>query len=256
MHPVLFRITETIAIRSYGVMLAIAFFVGIIIAIRFAKREGIKSSVVIDLSLWVILATIIGGRLLYVLMNLKDYLSSPLDILRIWQGGLIFYGGFFLSILVAVWFFKRNKINEWRGLDLLSPAAAIGYAIARIGCFLNGCCYGKPTDGPFGLIFSPESAAGSHYFGVPIHPTQLYAMVINLAIFFVLWYVYSRRRFYGQVFWSYVFLYSVYRFLIEFVRGDKGQIAFGMTAIQLVTIALFVCSIIGYLELRRGETID
>ena len=100
MHPVLFRITETIAIRSYGVMLAIAFFVGIIIAIRFAKREGIKSSVVIDLSLWVILATIIGGRLLYVLMNLKDYLSSPLDILRIWQGGLIFYGGFFLSILV------------------------------------------------------------------------------------------------------------------------------------------------------------
>jgi phosphatidylglycerol:prolipoprotein diacylglycerol transferase len=251
MYPVLFRITEQITIRSYGIMLAIAFFVGIFIARRFARKDGVKPSLITDLSFWVILATIVGGRLLYVLMNLKEYLRHPIDIVRIWQGGLIFYGGFFLSILVAIWYFKRNKINAWKGLDILSPAAAIGYSIARIGCFLNGCCYGKPTKFFLGIKFPLSSSAGIFNVGMKIHPTQLYAMLVNLVIFLILWFCYPRKKFNGQIFWSYIFMYSIYRFLIEFIRGDKSPLAFGLTAIQFITIFLFISSILGYLELRR-----
>jgi len=253
MYPVLFHLSEQITIRSYGIMLAIAFFVGIFIARRFAKKDDVKPALITDLSFWIILATIIGGRLLYVLMNLKDYTKHPIDIVRIWQGGLIFYGGFFLSILVAIWYFKRNKIDVWRGLDVLSPAAAIGYSIARIGCFLNGCCYGKPTKSIFGIKFPLSSSAGIYCakVGSKIHPTELYAMLASLVIFFILWFCYKKRKFYGQIFWSYIFLYSVYRFLIEFIRGDKEPVALGLTAIQFITIALFLSSIIAYLDLRR-----
>ncbi|MGQ9705985.1 MAG: prolipoprotein diacylglyceryl transferase [bacterium] len=251
MYPILFHLSEQITIRSYGVMLAIAFFVGIFIARRFAKKDGVKPALITDLSFWIILATIVGGRLLYVLMNLKEYIKHPIDIVRIWQGGLIFYGGFFFSILVAIWFFKRNKINVWKGLDILSPPAAIGYAIARIGCFLNGCCYGKETKCFLGIKFPLSSSAGIHFVGQKIHPTQLYAMLANLVIFLILWFSYPKKRFDGQIFWSYIFMYSIYRFLIEFIRGDKSPLAFGLTSIQYITIVLFISSILGYLDLRR-----
>jgi phosphatidylglycerol:prolipoprotein diacylglycerol transferase len=153
------------------------------------------------------------------------------------------------------------------GGDLIAPQIALGYAITRVGCFLNGCCYGEATSLPWGVEFPPGSGAGRYigelsfaafFSGQPdtvirLHPVQLYAVAVNLVIFVVLLLAWRRRRFDGQIFWGYLILYAVYRFAMEFLRGDNQPFALGLTIAQIMSVTLFGCALVAWFNLRaRG----
>lgn len=232
MYPVLFKIGP-ITIYSYGVMLAVAFLVATFLARRRAIAEGFDGDAIIDLGLYLIISGIIGARLFYVLLNLKYYRDNPLEVLMIWKGGLVWYGGLMLAILVAIWFLRAKKLPVLKTADLIVPYVALGQAIGRIGCFLNGCCYGKPTSLKLGISFHPAQ--------VPVHPTQLYEAA---AMFFIYLILRVRKVANGSTLFLYLILYSLFRFLNEFLRGDNPQVLLGLTFSQVISIVILAVTII------------
>ena len=166
MMPELFRIGP-IPVHTYGLMWMVGIWLAVWRALRVARRYGVDPDDVFDLAFWAILVGVIGGRLGYVLIFWRSYAEDPLAILRVWEGGMSYFGGFGLAILAAWWFVRRRRLDAWRIADLAAPSIALGYAIARIGCFGAGCCYGAPTDLPWGVLFPGHSH--------PVHPTQLYS---------------------------------------------------------------------------------
>ncbi len=230
MHPELFKIGP-ITIYSYGVMLALAFVVGIYLARDRAIKAGIDSKVIMDLSVYVLLSSIVGARLLYILTNLDEYREHPLEAIFS-RTGFVFYGGLIFAIIVGLWYLKRQKLPVWQIADVVAPSIPIGQAIGRIGCFLNGCCYGKPTTLPWGV-----KVAGRDPLDLtPLHPTQIYSSVGDLIIFFILSYWWKRRKFEGQIFLMYLVLYSILRFVVEIYRGDNPYFLFNLTLSQLLSI--------------------
>ncbi len=267
MHPVVWKITDTIAIKSYGVAIAVAFVLGIFLTARHARKVGLKFNDFVDMGFWVVIAAIVGGRVFYILFNLRDYLHKPLAIVQIWHGGLIFYGGLLAAVLTAIIFMRRRGIPVWLGGDLIAPQIALGYAITRVGCFLNGCCFGEATSLPWGVKFPPACGAGRYigelsfvafFSGRPdvdihLHPVQLYAAAANLIIFVVLLLAWRRRSFDGQIFWGYLILYPVYRFAVEFLRADNQPFVLGLTIAQIMSVTLFGCALVAWFNLRsRG----
>ncbi|MBI4698109.1 MAG: prolipoprotein diacylglyceryl transferase [Nitrospirae bacterium] len=250
MYPTLIKIGP-IAIHTYGVMIALAFIVGIALAIRLGKKENITKEQILDIGFYTLLAAIIGSRLFYVLVEYKYFIKNPIDIFKVWEGGLVFYGGLLFVLPVVFYYFKRNKLPLWNTFDLFSPSVAIGHAIGRIGCLCAGCCYGMPTNLPWGITFkNPEALAIK---GVPLHPTQLYESAAELSIFIFLMFFRKRKTFDGQIFWIYILLYSVTRFIIEFFRGDeiRGFIYDGISFSQGISIALFLTAMIFLVFLRK-----
>ena len=229
--------------------MAVAFMVAIWIARRRAAKSGYDPDVIIDLSVLVILVSIVGARLAYVLVRWNHYQHDLPGIFRIWEGGLVQYGGMVAGALVGLWFFRRKGINMWTGADIVAPSLAMGVTVGRIGCFLNGCCYGRACEHPWGVVFGQSSAAGTHFPGVHLHPTQLYEAFLALAVFFVLLAADRRKPFEGFLFWLFVLLLSVYRFLIEPLRYHEsvsmafrsGSIAF--TNNQVFSLALVLLSV-------------
>lgn len=230
MHPVLLKFGK-LSIHTYGFFIATGFIVGILLAKFEAKRLGEDQEKIMDLCFYILIASIVGARLFYVFTSHKMFLSDPLEILRVWNGGLVFYGGFIGALVTAVVYIKKKKISPWKTVDILTPSLALGYCIARLGCFSAGCCYGKASDLPWAVTFTnPDSLAP---LGIPLHPTQLYSSLINLLIFSFLWFFRSRKKFDGQLFWIYVLLYGVTRSFIEILRGDfRGPPVFGMLSIS------------------------
>ncbi|MGC8834439.1 MAG: prolipoprotein diacylglyceryl transferase [Armatimonadota bacterium] len=245
MYPVILRIGP-ITVFSYGLMLALAFGLAVLWASRQASRRGVGVQTILDLSLWMLIFGLAGGRLLFVLLN-RSAFPTWLDIFRTWEGGLSFHGGLLGAVGALVVFAKRRGLNPWELMDLLSPAAALGYAVARIGCFLNGCCYGTPTNLPWGVAFP-----GVHH-AVRVHPTQIYASAANFVLFAVLAAVLKAEPPKGVVFGLYLALYSVYRFLIEFLRrGATARVlAFGLTEAQFASAVLFAAGIALVLAKRK-----
>lgn len=244
MHSILFYIGP-VPIRAYGLMLWIALMVGLVRTLRASKRTGIKPECVVDIALYAVLAGIIGAHIVSILLDLPYYWHDPGAIVTLWKGvlspsgglrGLSFHGGLIGATIAVLIYTRRKGIKFLDAADLLSPALALGYAITRIGCFLNGCCYGIPTNLPWAVRFHTDDLSGA--LTPPSHPTQIYAMVINIMIFALLVGIEKRRRFSGHVFFSYLAMYSVYRFLIEFLRkGVTAQVAFaGLTEAQVVSI--------------------
>jgi phosphatidylglycerol:prolipoprotein diacylglycerol transferase len=209
-------------------MLAIAFLSGTLLAIRRAKKYGIQPCEVVTLVNITIIASFVGSRMLAILENFEDYSQNPKSILFIWQGGFSYHGGLFLALIGVFWWAKRSKISFGSILDIFAPSVALGFFFVRIGCFLNGCCFGNPTDMPWGLVFPLDSPAGWIYKGIKIHPTQLYASLSGLMSFFLLLvldeklYLVGRN---GLLFFSFLILSAVWRFIIEFFRyhGDYLQ---------------------------------
>ncbi|MDY7036504.1 MAG: prolipoprotein diacylglyceryl transferase, partial [Thermodesulfobacteriota bacterium] len=171
-------------------------------------------------------------------------LDHPLDILKIWQGGLVFSGGLIAVALAMGWYFMRHDLPFWKMADLWAPAVAIGQGIGRIGCFMAGCCFGKPTDMKWGVVFThPHSLAP---LSVPLHPTQLYASFSGLIIFLVLLILQARKKFQGQVFLWFLILHSTGRLLVERFRGDYRGLVPGteMSITQLVSLLILTGSVI------------
>ncbi len=252
MYPILLKIGP-IVIRSYGALVALGFLAGIGLALKRAKKEDVPEDIVLDLSLYILIAGILGARLFEVVVNFSDYRDNLLSIFKIWQGGLTFYGGLILAIITAVLFIRKRKLNLWKMVDIFTPSLALGHAIGKLGCFGAGCCYGKPTNLPWRVTFThPLSLAP---LGVPIHPTQLYSSIGNFVIFLLLLKLLKHKKFTGQIFASYIIMYSSFRFFVEFLRDDpRGFVMFGLLSIsQFVGIILFITGIIMFKKLKRAN---
>lgn len=236
MFPVILKLGP-ITIYSYGVMIAFAFFVSTILCLKESKISNIKKELILDLSVPVMISGIIGARLMHILLNLKEYILSPLEIVKIYRGGLMLYGGIAGGILCSLIYLRKKRQPVLKVLDLVSPYVALAQVWGRIGCFLNGCCYGRESL-RFGLYF-------------PLHnkillPTQIYSSLGNLLIFFILKSTYRRKRFDGQVILLYFILYPLKRFLIEFLRADTQALMFRLSLFQLLSFIILITSVIIY----------
>jgi len=231
-------------IRSFGVMVALAFLVGILIGRRRAAKAGLNPDLIIDLAFFVMLTSIAGARAAFVFVHWDLFRADPGGILRIWDGGLAQYGGVVVGVVVGLLFFARRGVDPWKGADIVAPSLAAGVAIGRIGCFLNGCCFGRPFDGAWGVVMNAPSAAAYEFPGVRLHPTQIYESLAALAIFFILLRVERRKPYDGFLLWLFVILLSTYRFFIDPLRAyDSASIVWtggrvAVTTNQLAGIAL------------------
>ncbi|MDX9787329.1 MAG: prolipoprotein diacylglyceryl transferase [Desulfobacterales bacterium] len=237
MHPVLIKIGP-VSIYTYGLFVALGFLVGILVAQKEAVRLGQAPARVGDLCFYILIAAIIGSRLFYMAVNPGEFMENPLEIFKIWNGGLVFYGGFIAAVVTMVVYLRRKRLPLWQTTDILAPGLAAGHVLGRIGCFFAGCCYGKACALPWAVTFTDPMSLAPH--GIPIHPTQLYEVINNLILFSFLWWFRKRKTFDGQVFWVYLLLYGVTRTLLEIFRGDpRGLFLDGLLSIsQIIGMAL------------------
>ncbi len=251
MYPILIRLGP-LKIHTYGFLVAIGFLVGLALAIRQAKKEGISSNKIVDLGFYIILAAIVGSRIFFVLINADHYMQNPLDIFKIWEGGLVFYGGVLFAVPTVIWYVRKHNMGIWNTADIFAPSIAIGHFFGRLGCFAAGCCYGTTAETlPWGVIFTdPDCLAPTN---ILLHPTQLYEAGGELLIFFILILFRKYKSFQGQLFMAYLLLYSVLRFVVEFFRGDisRGFIMNNLSVSQGISIVMFLAAIVGLMVLAR-----
>ena len=249
MYPVLFRIGP-FAVHTYGVFVAMAFLSAIALALREARRVGEDADHILDLCFYMLIAAIVGSRVLYVVIDWPTFQQDPVEIIRIWHGGLVFYGGFIAALLTAFWYTKKKGIPLWKTADILAPPVAFGQFVGRIGCFFAGCCYGRVCDLPWAVTFTdPESLAPK---GIALHPTQLYSSLNALLVFVVLVLLRRIKSFEGQIFWMYVLLYGLSRSILEFFRGDeRGTLVADMVSTsQLIGVIMAAIAIVMIIVLR------
>lgn len=238
MYPILFKFGG-LTIHTYGFFVAAGFFAGILLAKKEAVRTGVNPDKIIDLVFFIFIASIVGARLFYVITVPKIFIEDPVEILRIWNGGLVFYGGFIAAFITVLVYIKTTDLLLWKTADILAPSIAIGQFFGRLGCFSAGCCYGKKCDLPWAVTFTnPDSLAPLHS---SLHPTQLYSAVGNLVIFVVIMFLRKQKKFDGQLFWLYVVLYALARFVVEIFRGDfRGVSFFGFLSVSQAIGVIFV----------------
>ena len=254
MFPDLIRI-GSFHIATYGVMAALGMILGLAVVFRLARLQGLDPDKMWNLGVLVIFAGIVGSKILYVINEWGYSYHSISDIfsLSTMQAGGVFSGGLVLAIIAAVWYLRRNRIPFLRATDVFAPGLALGHALGRVGCFAAGCCYGRPTSEPWGVIFTNPKA--QEITGTPLdvrlHPTQLYEMVAELMNFGILYYLATRKKFEGEIIGLYLFLYGIERFVIEFFRGDSGRGEFFgiMSGTQAISIGLVILG--GILWMKR-----
>ena len=252
MYPVLIKIGP-VTIHTYGFLIATGFLVALGLAMRQAKKADVSRDKLTDLAFYVLLAAIAGARLFFILTNLRYYMSNPLDMVKIWEGGLVFYGGLIFAVPTAIWYIRKSGLPAWKTFDIFAPSIAIGHAIGRIGCFCAGCCYGRPAEGiPWAVIFTNPASLAIR--GVPLHPTQLYESAAEFLNFLFLVTVRRKQTFDGQIFWLYVMNYSIIRSVVELFRGDeiRGFIVPGFSISQGISCLLFASAVFMLLRLRKA----
>ncbi len=219
MHPILFQFGP-LSLRTYGALIAVAFLASLRMAKRAAQLRGIPEKFLMDLSIVLILSGLVGARLFYVALNPSYYAAHPLDVIKVWEGGLVFYGGFLAAAAAGAIYALRQKQSVAVVADCAAPALALGQAIGRWGCFFAGCCYGRPSSLPWAVRFNDPASLAP--LNVGLHPVQIYEALGSLAISFFLWAWLTKKvdAPKGQTFWFYVLLYGVLRFVMEMFRGD------------------------------------
>ncbi len=248
-----------LAIPGYYFWLAVAFVVFTQVAVREGRRSGIEAARVVDLSLIVLGGAMVGGRLGHVLFeNPHGYLADPLRLLRFWQGGFVYYGGFLLCTALMAAYVRWRRMSFWVVADVFAPALALALGVGRMACFSAGCCYGRPITFPLGapLPWGVRMASGqvpSSLHDVSLHPTQLYLCLLGLVSFLVVMAVRRRQTVPGQAFLTYVALYAVGRSIVEVFRGDvaRGVYLGGWLSTSQVIAAVLLTASVGALLWRR-----
>lgn len=281
MKPILFTLPLGIRgwdLHTYGLAVAIGFAVGIVLAARQGRRVGMDPEALLDLSFWILVAGVLSSRLGFVLAhggefvrlcagdgeprNFGQTISDCAAPLKLWQGGLVFYGGA-IGAAVVSWRFARRRGWSFGTLaDLFAPSVALGHAFGRLGCFFAGCCFGKPTSSGIGVSFPPGSVAFeqlAHTGGLStgatatpfLHPTQLYEAAGEIVIFLILVLSRSRQRFAGATALLYALLYGLLRLIVENFRGDPGRAAVGGASVaQIVSGAIVLAAAAAILVMR------
>jgi phosphatidylglycerol---prolipoprotein diacylglyceryl transferase len=257
-------------IASYGLMVAVGMIIGVLIASVRAKSLGENPAVIFDITIWVVVAGLIGARFFYIYIEgwheaiSKPFTQTAIDFLKIREGGLSLLGALITGIPVGLIYLKKKKLNVWKIADITAPSIAIGIAFARIGCFLNGCCFGKPCPPKafYGIEFPMDSIPYEHYMGIlPLYPTQLICALNALLIFIVLSIWIKYRKYDGQIFWLFVLIYGIARFMEDFLRGDSDQTFFGglffgvLTLAQTISISGIILSAIMLVILAKHRRI-
>jgi phosphatidylglycerol:prolipoprotein diacylglycerol transferase len=258
MHPELLKIGG-FTLHSFGVMILLGFQAGLAYAMQFAKRSkravetGVTPDHVFNFAMGSLFLGIVGARILYILLNRREFDGTLLSLAAVWKGGISVHGAIVASILFMVWFTRRYRLNMLVLADLVTPGFCIGYAVGRIGCFLNGCCHGHACDLPWAVRFHVgESSSGA--LTPPSHPTQLYATAMNLGFLWVLhrWSFRPRRD--GEMFVGYLLFYAVYRFIDEqFRRGATARVLMlGLTEAQVFSLVMLIPLGLWFFHVRRG----
>jgi phosphatidylglycerol:prolipoprotein diacylglycerol transferase len=245
-YPELFSIGP-VTVYSYGVLLAASYLLGLRLAMSRARRWGLDASRVLDLGIYIIIAALVGAKLMLLIVDFEQFTRSPAELLTLARSGGVFYGGLILAVGVAFWFIEKHRMPFWTTCDVFAPGIALGHVTGRLGCFAAGCCYGKPTDVPWAVIFTNPLAAANvgTPLGIPLHPTQLYEAGAELVILLVLLATERKGRlFAGRTFWLYMFLYAVSRFVIEIYRGDPRGAVLGFSTSQFISLVLAPLSLI------------
>lgn len=265
MFPVLFRIGG-FTVTSFGVMIALAFVAGGWILSKELHRKGQDPEHAWDLAGWAAIFGILGAKLYYLLLNWQQTVTDPRHMVFS-RSGLVWYGGFILAALAILWRLNRLKLPVLTFADGIGPALALGYAVGRIGCFLVGDDYGGPTSQPWGVAFpqgAPPSTAGNlRAFGVhvpanvpdgmvmTVHPTQLYETLMSLAIFFVLWKLRHKFTVPGSIWFLWLALAGVERFVVEIFRAKDDRFLGGLTIAQLISLMICAIGVAGYYAVTR-----
>ncbi len=250
MHPILFQFGR-LTIYTYGLFVALGFFLAIWVAGREAGRLGMEPRKVQDLGLVVLISALVGARLFYVLVEWEYFVEHPLQVFEIWKGGLVFYGGFVAAALASLAYVRHEGLPVWPTADAVAPGLALGQALGRIGCFFAGCCYGAECRLPWAVTFTDPR--GLAPLNLPLHPTQIYSAVGNFVIFLVLYFGFRKRwGGTGRVFSLYLVLYPAFRFVVEFFRNDPRGSLGPLSTSQALGIPLFLFGL-WLLWVRRGE---
>lgn len=250
-HPIAFQLGR-LTVTSYGVMVALAFIAGLWTASRRAVHDGIPAEKILDTGSWIIVGSILGARILYVVSYWnEEFAGHPFfQVFAIWRGGLVFYGGLIGASLATMVYAWKAGIPLWKLGDALAPSVALGNVFGRIGCLLNGCCYGRVCHLPWAITFPEVSRAAPP--GVPLHPTEIYDALLNFAAYLFLAWLYRRKKYDGQIFGLFLVIYACTRSFVEIFRGDYPEYYLGgwATPAQLVSAGILVAGAV-LLVLRR-----
>ena len=267
MHPILFEIGP-LTVRTYGLLLAVSFMVGIFLALRRSKARGLNQNKMVNMSLLIMLTGIVGARIMYVIPHWNEFSANPLDIISPFQSsgsigltGLTLYGGFIAAVLASILYLRINRLSVWKACDAFAPSIALGIGISRVGCFMNGCCFGLPTESALGVVFPAFSAAGSFYPDVSLHPAQLYNAVLGFGLFGLLMWLDRKPRFDGFIFAMLLITEPITRFFVDLFRYYESSMTLGnlggavLSVNQGISIAL--CGIgfllLGWLRNRARQ---
>ncbi len=246
MHPILVQFGN-FKVYSWGFMLAIATIIAIVGIGRIFDREGYDRDMVLDMVILMVVFGILGGRIAYIVFyEWTVFLANPGMFFSPGFSGLIWYGAFTGGLLAFLFYIWKKGLDFWEMADMFAPYLALGYAIVRIGCFLNGCCYGLPTGSEYGCVFPGVD-------NLLRHPTQLYSSLLNFILFIYLFWLFPRRKFTGQVFLAYLIGYSIYRFIIEFFRFSLLNVG-PFTLGQIYTMIMFAAALGLYFWIRSKES--
>jgi phosphatidylglycerol:prolipoprotein diacylglycerol transferase len=250
---------------GFGLMMCIGFFAGSWMIYRLARREGLDGQRIADLVLWVFIWGIVGARALFMIRN-PDLFRNPLSFFKIWEGGIVFYGGVLAGIPAFLLLTRRYNVPRWQLLDAIAPGIALGIGIGRIGCLLNGCCWGAPTEVAWGVQFPAQSipwhdhlqhqwisASATH--SLAVHPTQVYLALAGWGLLLVGLAYFPYRRRHGEVMALLMIGYAITRFIIEFYRADEPLLADGLTISQNISVGLFLGGLLLWAWIRRTQAI-
>jgi phosphatidylglycerol:prolipoprotein diacylglycerol transferase len=240
MHPIVCTIGP-FTLYSYGLMLVVGFIVSSRLACLQAQREGLPPEVIFNLLFFSFICGVIGARVFYLIENFRYYLTRHQEIIMFQHGGLSWFGGFLAGLFFAAYYLKRKSLPIYRVLDLVIPYLALAQGIGRIGCLLNGCCFGKAAK--WGIFFPTHNLV--------LVPVQIYSALLLLAIFIFLKILQDKPHPEGKIFFNYLLLYSLKRFFIEHWRADNPIFIFGLTLFQVLSIVIFCIAILNLKRLFR-----
>jgi phosphatidylglycerol:prolipoprotein diacylglycerol transferase len=254
--PILFSVGP-LTIYSYGVLLAAAYLLGLGMAVRRARAAGLDGNRVLDLGIWVIIAALVGAKALLFVVDFEHFTSSWAEFTTLLRSGGVFYGGLIAAVVVCIYQLRKHRLPLWQSGDLFAPGIALGYMVGRLGCLMAGCCYGRPTDVAWAVTFTDPAAnfnVGTP-LNTPLHPTQVYEALAGLVMLVALLVLERRWRQYpGRTFWTFVLMYSLSRFVIEFYRGDDRGLVFDVVSTsQAISIVLAPLSVFMLWYLGRPD---
>jgi phosphatidylglycerol:prolipoprotein diacylglycerol transferase len=271
MHPLLFQtnlfglLRDPWTLHTYGLLIATGFLLALSLIKRQAEREAEDPERFVDLAFYLLVAGLIGARIVFIFTKLDEFLQSPLEIVMFWRGGLVWYGGFIAAAGYVLYYCRRYRLPFFKFVDILMPYTALAHAFGRLGCLAAGCCFGRTTNLPWGIVFPPGSMAQQAQYAahvvaashpsLPVHPTQLYEAGAELLLFWALVLVRRYKRFHGQLFLIWMGAYPILRSTIEMFRGDKERGVYILSTSQYISIliAIVAALLVAYFWRQRRQ---